>query len=214
MIQIIDYDVGNLHSLSNAFENIGARFVVVSEPNKLIEGCPLILPGVGAFGDAIANLRKRGFDEMVLKWANNDWPVLGICVGMQMLFEGSDEYGYTSGLKIISGSIRKLPIEGDVRVPNIGWGSLEPNYSNEICSWGDPILNGFPDRVDMYFVHSYFAEVENKENVIAKTKFGSFSFPSIVKEKQVYGCQFHPEKSGKLGLALLRNFSNFHSRKK
>ncbi len=211
MIQIIDYDVGNLHSLSNAFEYIGASYVVISDPNKLIEGCPLILPGVGAFGDAISNLRNRGFDEIVIKWAKNDWPVLGICVGMQMLFENSEEYGYTSGLQIIPGSIRKMPIETGVKVPNIGWGSLEINYANKTIGWSDPIMNSFPKRVDMYFVHSYFAKVSDEANIITKTKYGNFSFPSIVKEKQVYGCQFHPEKSGESGLALLRNFSDYYS---
>ena len=200
MIAIIDYGVGNLFSLKSSFAFLGKEVTVTSDPAVLAEADRLILPGVGAFEDAARKLRESGLDRVVLTEAAKGKPLLGICLGMQMLFEKSYEYGEHKGLGLIKGSVKPIrPVIGEnLKVPHIGWNALsfgkEKNTLFSYINEGDFV----------YFVHSY-AGADCEESVIATTEYGA-TLTAAVASGNVYGTQFHPEKSGPVGLAILRAF--------
>ena len=199
MIAIIDYGVGNLFSLSSSLRMIGADAVITGDP-KVIKSCErLILPGVGAFGDAMEKLKADGLDRLIKEEAQGGKPLLGICLGMQLLFEKSYEFGEHEGLGLIKGSV--VPLEGriakELKIPHIGWNSLKL-YGN--C----PIFKNIRDGDFVYFVHSYFAEGCG-DSLAATTEYGA-EICAAASNGNVYGCQFHPEKSGETGLAILRAF--------
>lgn len=196
MIVIIDYGMGNLRSVQKGFEKVGVEAAVVREPHLVDRAAGVVLPGVGAFADAMANLRAAGLDEAVHRAVEAGKPFLGICLGQQLLFEASEEWGYTEGLGIFPGRVRRLP-EG-LKVPHMGWNQIE-------ILKADPLLEGIPDRSSFYFVHSYAVEPAEKELALALTEYG-VRFASIVGRGSVYGIQFHPEKSSALGLKILENF--------
>ncbi|HBL84260.1 MAG: imidazole glycerol phosphate synthase, glutamine amidotransferase subunit [Clostridiales bacterium GWF2_38_85] len=196
MISVIDYGLGNLHSVKNALDFLGVENNVISTAKELYAADALILPGVGAFPDAISALKTRKlFFE--LKAAAKEIPMLGICLGMQLLFEESDEFGLTEGLGLISGRVTKIHADG-LKIPHMGWNELN------ICK-KDPIIDGV-DGGYVYFVHSYKAKCEER-NIIADTAYGE-RIPTLVKADNiiVYGAQFHPEKSDSVGLKILNNF--------
>lgn len=198
MIAIVDYGVGNLFSLSRSLEEIGAESIVTSD-EKVIENCDkLILPGVGAFGDAMAKLKFSGLDKLILKKCTSGTPLLGICLGMQMLFDKSYEYGEHQGLGLISGEV--LPLKeyvGGLKVPHMGWNSLKILDDN-------PLFKVVKQGEYVYFVHSYFANCN--QGLSATTDYG-INVCAAVRKNNIYGMQFHPEKSGKTGLKMLSAFN-------
>lgn len=200
MISIVDYGVGNLFSLSSSLKSIGADTVVTSDRQKIIDSSAIILPGVGAFSDAQKKLKDSGLFEVIIDEAKKGKKLLGICLGMQMLFEKSFEYGEYDGLGLLKGSI--VPLEGkispELKIPHIGWNSLEfKNGKSDLFKY---INNG--DFV--YFVHSYYA-ADCEESIIATSNYGIDVTASVGKDN-IYGCQFHPEKSGDVGLNILKAF--------
>lgn len=200
MISIVDYGVGNLFSLSSSLKSIGADTIVTSKKQEILDSSAIILPGVGAFSDAQQKLKDSGLFDVVIGEAKKGKKLLGICLGMQMLFEKSFEYGEFDGLGLIKGNI--VPLEGkipsELKIPHIGWNALEfKNGKSDLFKY---INNG--DFV--YFVHSFYA-TDCEENIIATSEYGIDVTASVQKDN-IYGCQFHPEKSGDVGLNILKAF--------
>ena len=200
-IGLIDYGMGNLFSVQQAFKRLNQPLDIVCDEKTLKSCDALILPGVGAFDPAMNNLRNTDLIPSIIKWVNNGKPLLGICLGLQLLFEGSDE-GHLKGLGVIKGQICKLPKEKNERIPHIGW---SPIYKTNEC----PILENYPDSSWMYFVHSYSACPLEQKNTVAITKFGKTNVSSMVWHKNTGACQFHPEKSGVAGQKLIFNWINW-----
>ena len=202
MVAIIDYGVGNLFSLKSSLSSLGADVIVTADENELKKADQIILPGVGAFEDAIKKLRETSLDKVVIELAKSGKPLMGICLGMQLLFDKSYEYGEHEGLGLIKGDI--VPIKDDVssdlKIPHIGWNALK--FQNA----ASPIFANINDGDCVYFVHSFYAK-NCENNVIATTEYGA-TLTAAVADKNVFGCQFHPEKSGKIGLSILESFIN------
>ncbi len=200
MIAVIDYGVGNLFSLRASLERVGLESVVTGERAVLEKADKIILPGVGAFGDAINKLKESGLFDTVVKQARSGKPLLGICLGMQLLFEKSYEYGEHQGLGLIEGEI--APLDGDIdpklKVPQMGWNSLH------ILKPADPIMKYTREGDYVYYVHSFYAK-HCEKSLIAVSDYG-VSVPGVVRQGSVWGTQFHPEKSGNVGLSILRAF--------
>ena len=202
MIGIVDYNMGNLASVKNAFSLLGEEVVVESDPTKLKDYDKLILPGVGAFGDAMEHLQVRGMDEAVKEYAQSGKYMLGICLGMQLLFDSSEEFGSNEGLGLIKGKIvgfDTAKFSHELKVPHMGW--------NRMFTKEHPLFEGMDDEHYLYFVHSFHAVCENKNNTIGETEYG-YRFSSSVQNGNILGIQPHPEKSHKNGLAILKNFIN------
>ncbi len=200
MIAIIDYGVGNLYSLRSSFAHIGQDAVVTGDAEVLRSADRLILPGVGAFSDAIKKLRSTGLDQVVMEQAQYGKPLLGICLGMQMLFEKSYEYGEHQGLGLLKGEI--VPMKGTIPphllVPHIGWNAL--HFHKTDC----PLFCEVSEGDCVYFVHSFYAQ-NCEDSLVATAEYGMDLTAAVAKEN-IYGCQFHPEKSGTVGLNILRAF--------
>jgi len=202
MIGIVDYGMGNLFSVSQALERLHVSYFISEKESELSKADALILPGVGAFKDAMVRLNETGLTNMIKDYVGTGKPLLGICLGMQLLFEESEENGITSGLSLLPGKVVRFPGKaenGDTyKVPHMGWNRLEWVNNSPITA------NLEEDYV--YFVHSYYIETEHQENVIAKASYYE-DVPAVVGKQNVFGMQFHPEKSSKLGVELLRNFT-------
>ena len=201
MIGIVDYKMGNLASVINAFAKIGADATLESDPSKLSQYDKLILPGVGAFGDAMEHLQSNGMDEAVKAYAQSGKPLLGICLGMQLLFESSEEFGSTKGLGLIPGKVvafDETKFDHPQKVPHMGW--------NELFVQKDtPLFSGLEKDFYLYFVHSFHAECDDRY-AIGKTHYG-YEFVSAVQNDNIYGIQPHPEKSHENGLKIIENFA-------
>jgi glutamine amidotransferase len=197
MIVIVDYGVGNLRSVQKGLERVGATAVVSDDLASLDAAQGVILPGVGAFGDGMDNLVARRLVEPVLRQVEAGKPLLGICLGMQLLFEESEEMGRHQGLGLLPGRVVRFP-DGDLKVPHIGW--------NQLLDARGGILQGIQDGAYAYFVHSYYALPEDPADVLATTEYG-LEFASVVGRGKILGAQFHPEKSQEVGLRLLENFA-------
>ncbi|PAF47892.1 imidazole glycerol phosphate synthase, glutamine amidotransferase subunit [Helicobacter sp. 12S02232-10] len=201
-IGIINYNMGNLASVQNAFEAIGAKAQIQKDPSKLSNYDKLILPGVGAFGDAAKNLENTGMKEAVLDFVKRGRYVLGICLGMQLLFEKSQEFGEHKGLGLIKGEVIKFQIEkSNLKIPHMGWNQciFSENASKH------PLLKNIQDKTYLYFVHSYHALCADPQNLLAKCIYG-YPFAAIVAKDNIFGLQPHPEKSHHEGLKILKNF--------
>ena len=202
MIGIVDYGVGNLFSLGSSLKALGADTVVTGDPEKLQQADRILLPGVGAFGDAAKKLSQRGLDQLVLEQAKKGVPILGICLGMQLLLEESHEYGLYRGLGLIPGAV--TPMEGripkELKIPHIGWNQLEFPENKE----RSPLFKNLNPGDFVYFVHSY-SGVDCEKYVSAWTEYGG-PITAAVEKDNVFGCQFHPEKSGPVGLKILDAF--------
>jgi len=196
MIGIIDYKLNNLRSVQKAFEKVGTAAFISSDPTELSRADKLVLPGVGAFGKAMANLRSLDLETVIRTHVAAGKPLIGICLGMQLLFTRSSENGMHDGLNFIEGEIRVFP--NSVKVPHIGWNQIEIRRQSKI-------LASVVDNSFVYFVHSYYAEPE--ENVTLTTTEYGFHFTSVVQRENIFGIQFHPEKSQIAGLQMLKNFS-------
>lgn len=205
MIGIVDYNMGNLASVINAFEKVGADIAVESDPTKLQNYDKLILPGVGAFGDAMKHLKENGMDEAVKAYAKSGKPLLGICLGMQLLFESSEEFGNHKGLGLIEGKVvafDESKFDHKLKVPHMGWNEMFQIVGTppRAC----PLFAGLDDEFYLYFVHSYHAVCDDKY-AIGKTYYG-YEFVSAVNKDNIYGIQPHPEKSHENGLKIIENF--------
>lgn len=204
MIAVIDYGVGNLFSLLSSLNYVRLDTKLTNNIEEIKNAEGIILPGVGAFRDAIGNLEKYGLKEILINEAKNGKPFLGICLGMQMLFEKSYEYGEYEGLGLINGTVEEIKKyiskNSDLKIPHMGWNSLIINDSFK----DDKILKDVDNNEYVYYVHSYFAKTDMK-NIVAYSEYGT-KIPGIVKNENVYGMQFHPEKSGDTGLKLLKNW--------
>ena len=204
MIAVIDYGVGNLFSLLSSLNYVGLHTKLTNDIEEIKNAKGIILPGVGAFRDAIGNLEKYGLKETLINEAKNGKPFLGICLGMQMLFEKSYEYGEYEGLGLINGTVEEIkkyiPENSDLKIPHMGWNSLIINERFK----DDKILKDVDNNEYVYYVHSYFAKTDMK-NIVTYSEYGT-KIPGIVKNENVYGMQFHPEKSGDTGLKLLKNW--------
>jgi len=194
---IIDYGMGNLRSVEKAVETVGGKPTISRDPDAVRKAERLILPGVGAFGDAMNNLRQRGLDSAICEAVGAGKPLLGLCLGLQLLFTQSEEFGSHQGLNLIPGKVRKFDDPG-LRVPHVGWNQIEGVLPN-------PLLTDIPEGSYFYFVHSYYVEPDKSGDVLRRTNYGH-SFCSIACREKVWGAQFHPEKSQEMGKRLLRNF--------
>ena len=206
MIAVIDYGVGNLFSLLSSLKYVGLDTKLTNDIEEIKNANGIILPGVGAFRDAIGNLEKYGLKETLISEARKGKPFLGICLGMQMLFEKSYEYGEYEGLGLINGTVEEIkkyiPENSDLKIPHMGWNSLIINERFK----DDKILKDVDNNEYVYYVHSYFTKTDMK-NIVTYSEYGT-KIPGIVKNENVYGMQFHPEKSGAVGLNLLRTFGH------
>lgn len=198
MIAIIDYDAGNIKSVTKAFQYLGEEVLLSSNPAVLRSAEGVILPGVGAFGEAMQKLRESGLTDTVKDIALGNTPFLGICLGMQLLFEGSEESPGVEGLGILPGRIVRFPSDNGLKIPHVGWNSL--TYPSK-----GRLFEGIPENSYVYFVHSYYVRAAEPEIVVAASEYG-VNFHASVEKGNVFGCQFHPEKSSDTGLTILRNF--------
>ena len=200
MIAVIDYNMGNLRSVENAFNKIGEKIVIVRDPEEFKKFDKLVLPGVGAFGDAMDHLKTNGADEAIKEFAKSGKPILGICLGMQLLFEKSEEFGEHKGLSLIEGEIKKFDtskFQKRLKVPHMGW--------NEVFIQKEtPLFKNLPNPFYAYFVHSYHAVCDDRY-AIGKTIYG-YEFVSAVQNENIFGMQPHPEKSHENGLKIIKNF--------
>ncbi|MBQ7447029.1 MAG: imidazole glycerol phosphate synthase subunit HisH [Eubacterium sp.] len=198
MTAIIDYDAGNIKSVEKALLYLGEDVVVTDDPETILSADHVILPGVGAFGDAMRNIREHKLEEVIHQVVEKGTPFMGICLGLQVLFEDSEENPGIPGLGILKGHIRRIPDAEGLKIPHIGWNSLS-------LSGDGRLFGGLPAEPYVYFVHSYYLEAEDPSIVKACTEYGTLIHASV-EQGNVFACQFHPEKSSEAGLAILRNF--------
>jgi imidazole glycerol-phosphate synthase subunit HisH len=197
MITIIDYAINNLRSVEKAFLSMNIAVRVSDDPSTIRSATKLVVPGVGAFGDAIQNLKAKKLHDLVIEKANSGTPLLGLCLGLQLLFSESEEFGRNVGFNLIPGKVKRLP--AGLKVPHIGWNQLHPKHP-------DPLLEGIAEGDFVYFVHSYYAEPVEPNDILATTDYG-LEFTAIARRGNVWATQFHPEKSQTVGLRILRNFA-------
>ena len=198
MIAIIDYDAGNIRSVEKALILLGQDVKVTGDRDEILAADKVILPGVGAFGDAMATIRERGLEEVIRQVVDKGTPFLGICLGLQLLFERSDEAPGVKGLGILKGEILKIPEQEGMKIPHMGWNSLHLEHDGRL-------FRGIREGSYVYFVHSYYLRAEDEEIVKASTEYCSHIHASVEKGN-VFACQFHPEKSSDVGLHILKNF--------
>jgi len=219
-IVIVDYGLGNLFSIQRAIERVGGKSLISYNPEQIRSAEKLILPGVGAFEDGMRGLYEKGLVSTICEFANSGKPVLGICLGMQLLLSFSEEHGLHRGLDLIKGKVVRFkePIPGgeQYKVPQIGWNSIVlpetlhqwkiSGEAGRINCWENSILKDLGNKPFMYFLHSYIVSVDNSEQCLAITRYGLDEYCSVLRRDNIVGCQFHPELSGESGLAILRNF--------
>lgn len=198
MVAIIDYDAGNIKSVEKALKALGYEAVLTRDRETLLQADHVILPGVGAFGDAMEKLHSYGLVDVIHEIVENKIPFLGICLGLQLMFESSEEAPGVKGLSLLEGEIVRIPETGDLKIPHIGWNSLKyPNPGR--------LFQGINEDAYVYFVHSYYLKAQEREIVKATTEYGTLIDASVEKDN-VFGCQFHPEKSSDVGMKILQNF--------
>lgn len=198
MVAIIDYDAGNIKSVQKALVKLGQEARITSDAEEILAADKVVLPGVGAFGDAMQNLRARGLDKVIRRVVDEKIPFLGICLGLQLLFEKSDEAPGVEGLGILKGDILRIPAAKGLKIPHMGWNSLHLSHEGRL-------FRGVREQSYVYFVHSYYLKAREEEIVRASTEYGVQIHASVEKDN-VFACQFHPEKSGEVGLKILENF--------
>lgn len=206
-VTVVDYDIGNLYSVQRAFETVGGHVTLTSDPNRIAQSERVVLPGVGAFADCMKGLRERGLADVVRDYARSGKPLLGICVGMQMLVSASEEFGTHEGLGIIPGRVRAVPNQ-DIQqrphnIPHIGWSAL---HGPQDRTWAGTPLEGTAAGSFVYLVHSYAVEPEFESDRLADCVYGGHRICAAIGRGRVFGTQFHPEKSGPAGLAMLSRF--------
>lgn len=200
MISIIDYDAGNIKSVEKALQSLGQEVIITRSKDEILSSDHVILPGVGSFGDAMSRLNEYGLCNTIYDVVDKGIPFLGICLGLQLLFESSEESPGVSGLGILKGKILKIPDSPDLKIPHMGWNSLDIRE-------GSSLYKGISDNPYVYFVHSYYLKADNEEEVAATTDY-SVKIHAGIEKDNIFACQFHPEKSSSVGLSILRNFVN------
>lgn len=200
MIAIIDYDAGNLRSVEKALLSIGEETIVTRKHDEILAADKVILPGVGAFGDAMRKLKEYGLVDTIHEAVDSGKSFLGICLGLQLLFRRSDESDGVEGLSILPGEILRIPEAPGIKIPHIGWNSLE-------VSEGARLFKGLGENPYVYFVHSYYLKADDDSIVAATAEYGGTLIHASVQKDNVYACQFHPEKSGSVGMQILKNFA-------
>ncbi|MCD8397895.1 MAG: imidazole glycerol phosphate synthase subunit HisH [Lachnospiraceae bacterium] len=198
MIGIIDYDAGNLRSVEKALVSLGEETVITRSREEILRADKVVLPGVGAFGDAMSKLRQFGLVDVIREVADSGKPFLGICLGLQLLFESSEESPGVDGLGICKGQILRIPDKEGLKIPHMGWNSLSFDHPGRLFA-------GIPEQSYVYFVHSYYLKAADPEIVTASTQY-SVPIHASIEQGNVFACQFHPEKSSQVGLAILKNF--------
>ena len=198
MVAIIDYDAGNIKSVEKALLHLGEEVIITRDREQILNSDKVILPGVGAFGDAMEKLRSYGLDKVIYEVVERKIPFLGICLGLQLLFEKSDETPGVKGLGILPGEILRIPDKEGIKIPHMGWNQLHFNHEH-------PILKNIHENDDVYFVHSFMAKCPD-DQLIAYTDYGTTKITAIAAKENVIGCQFHPEKSGAVGKQILLAF--------
>jgi len=201
-VSLVDYGVGNLFNLRRAFEHLGAQCELIQDPDAIRNAERLIIPGVGAFGEGITNIERLGVIPAIQEYAKNGRPMMGICLGMQLLFSTSEELGTWRGLDCIPGTVTRFA-SGAWKLPHITWNSIEPAAG---CSWDGTILHDIPPGASMYFNHSYFVTPSDPHVALGCTDYADTHFVSVARKGSIVACQFHPERSGEWGLRLLSNF--------
>lgn len=199
MIAIIDYDAGNLKSVEKALKSLGQEVIVSRDSSEILQADKVILPGVGSFGDAMNNLDRFGLVDTIKEVTAKNTPFLGICLGLQLLFERSDETPGVEGLGVLEGEILRIPPQEGLKIPHMGWNSLEIKPEARL-------FQGIPNQSYVYFVHSYYLKAAKEEIVAASTEYSAHIHASVEKGN-IFACQFHPEKSSDVGLKILKNFS-------
>ena len=198
MIAIIDYDAGNIKSVEKAMQLLNQEVVITRDPEEILSADRVILPGVGAFGDAMGKIRQYGLEEVIHEVADRGTPFLGICLGLQLLFERSDETPGVEGLGILKGEILRIPDQEGLKIPHMGWNSI--SYPNP-----GRLFQGIPEESYVYFVHSYYLKAADESIVTATTEYSTHIHASV-EQGNVFACQFHPEKSSDVGIQILKNF--------
>jgi glutamine amidotransferase len=196
-VALIDYGIGNLRSVEKALQAVGGRIMLTDDPAVILQADKVVLPGVGAFGDGMVGLRQRRLTEVIYELVQKGKPLLGICVGMQLMFEAGEEMGEHPGLGLLPGRVRRFA-QGNLKVPQTGWNQLQIERDS-------PLLAGLEPGSYAYFNHSYYCEAEEKTDILASTDYGR-RYASVIGRGRLYGVQFHPEKSQAVGLKILRNF--------
>ena len=199
MIAIIDYDAGNLKSVEKALMHLGEECMITGDAQEILSADKVILPGVGSFGDAMSNIRRLGLESVIKEVAAKGTPFLGICLGLQLLFESSDETPGVEGLGILKGKIVRIPDKEGLKIPHVGWNSLHLQNNGRL-------FEGLGENPYVYFVHSYYLEAEDEQIVKATTDYSTCIHASV-EQGNVFACQFHPEKSSTVGLKILENFA-------
>ena len=202
-IVIVDYGVGNIHNAIRAFKKFCPNTRLSGNPKIILQADALVLPGVGSFESGMQGLKKRNLIDPIKEFTASGRPIIGICLGAQLLLSTGYEFGTHSGLGIALGQVEKFPESGNVKIPHIGWGKIYPPKNTE---WKDTILENVPKNSSMYFVHSYNLNPDSKDDVLAKAIYGGYEFCAAIKKGNIYGCQFHPERSGEIGLSIIKNF--------
>lgn len=209
---IVDYQLGNLFSVNQALINIGLNVKITSDPNDVVEADAIILPGVGAFKDAMANLNNMGLVNPIKEAIQAGKPFLGICLGLQLLFTQSEEFGSSEGLNIIRGEVKKFKntdAEGNlIRVPQIAWNTIKPVSPS---GWDNTPLKDTKNEEDMYFVHSYYVKPDDKGVILTETEYGGMKYASSILKDNIFACQFHPEKSAEAGLKIYNNWASLNN---
>ena len=206
MIGIIDYDAGNLKSVEKALSYLGEQSVITREQKVLLQSDKVILPGVGSFGDAMDKLHKYDLIKTIHEIAEKGIPLLGICLGLQLMFEHSQETEGVEGLGLLEGEILRIPDKEGVKIPHMGWNSIEYKTNAKL-------FQGIEDNPYVYFVHSYYLRAKNESDVAATTEYSTVIHASVEKDN-IFACQFHPEKSGEVGLKILKNFASIGKEQK
>ena len=206
-VAIIDYQMSNLHSVQAACSRVGLTSVITSDPQQILTAKLAILPGVGAFGEAMQHLSKSGLNDCITRFVDTGKPFVGICLGLQLLFEESQEFGSHKGLGLIKGTVKKFSYREEKRirypVPQVGWNRIQ-----QCRPWQDSLLKNNVDGEYMYFVHSYYVEPEDHSVIMASTVYGSQKYCSAIQNRNIYAVQFHPEKSGKAGIKIYSNLKD------
>ena len=198
MIAIIDYDAGNIKSVEKALNYLGEEAIITRDHDEIVNSDKVILPGVGAFADAMEKIRHYGLEDTIHEVVEKNIPFLGICLGLQLMFESSDEGPGVKGLGLLPGKILRIPKSGDLKIPHMGWNNIKVKE-------GSRLFKGLPDNPYVYFVHSYYLQAADPSIVTATTEYGTLIHASVEKGN-IFGCQFHPEKSSRVGMKILQNF--------
>ncbi len=211
-IAIVDFQMGNLNSVQRACTSVGLIAKIVNEKQEILDADGVIIPGVGAFGDAMINLERLDLINTIREIIDQGKPVMGICLGMQLLMSNSEEFGWHKGLDLFPGAVVRFPATGDnnrkIKVPQVGWSEIYPPLSDQEDFGEDSFLKGIQRGEYMYFVHSYYAQPEQSELIIAASRYEGIKYCSAIQWKNVFATQFHPEKSGREGLKIYQNWAH------